>query len=366
MRRGVYTSRLLCILSLLPVVAAGQARSSLALGAGTVRYEDSIRFNSAAISPTFEFQSPSLSANVWGTFASLPFGQWSSQGRADLWTVTPPAFGGLRLGVQTIGAGTIRTDGGWSAAAHGIAEVLWAAPRWGIGLGAGPSAGWILNEASVTALHTRARIWGRLGAANLALSAEPTRLLGGWFTDVSAAASLSAGRVTASLWAGRRISAIYGSKNAGSALVQLFPTSILAVEVGAGSYLPEPYQGLPRTRYVTVGVRLHATRQAPQPVARAGTRAPQLPPLIPERRGDSVIVRFRMEGATAVAIAGDWDGWHSRDLQPLGGDVWQGALVLRPGTYHFNLLVDHRDWVVPGGVAISDGLGGMVAVLVVP
>jgi hypothetical protein len=362
MRRGAHTSRLLCILSLLPVVAAGQARSSLAVGAGTIQYEDSIRFSSAAISPSFEFQSPSLSANVWGTFASLPFGQWSSQGRADLWTVTPPAFGGLRLGVQTIGAGTIRTDGGWSAAAHGVAEILWAAPRWGIGVGAGPSAGWIPNEASVTALHTRARIWGRLGAANLALSAEPTRFLGGWFTDVSAAASLSAGRVTASLWAGRRISATYGSKNAGSVLLQVFPASNVGLELGAGSYLPEPYQGLPRANYVTAGVRLYATRQAARPVA----RAPQFPPLIPVRRGDSVIVRFRMEGATAVAIAGDWDDWQPRDLRPLGADLWEGALRLRPGTYHFNLQVDHRDWVVPGGVAIADGLGGLVGVLVVP
>jgi hypothetical protein len=35
--------------------------------------------------------------------------------------------------------------------------------------------------------------------------------------------------------------------------------------------------------------------------------------------------------------------------------------------YHFNLQVDGSHWVVPNGVAtVPDGMGGMVAVLVVP
>jgi hypothetical protein len=42
-------------------------------------------------------------------------------------------------------------------------------------------------------------------------------------------------------------------------------------------------------------------------------------------------------------------------------------LALGLGLYHFNLLVDGRNWVVPNGVAtVPDGMGGMVAVLVVP
>lgn len=362
MRRGVLTSRLLCVLGLTPALARGQARSSLGIGAGTVHYEDSSHFGSASISPAFEFEHPDFTANIWGTFASLPFGQWSSQGRADLWAATPPAFGGLRFGLEGIGAGTVRTDGGWSVAAHGVAELLWARPQWGIGVGAGPSSGWIVHESSVTALHTRARMWGRTGAASYSVSAEPTRFLGAWFTDVSASVSLSTGPVTTSVWAARRLSAAYGSKNAASALVQVFPAAALAIELGGGSYLPEPYQGLPRANYVTVGIRLYATR----PAARTVARAPKWPPLNPERRGDSVIVRFRMEGASAVAIAGDWDGWQPHDLRSLGADLWEGALPLQTGTYHFNLQVDHREWVVPGGVAIADGLGGMVGVLVVP
>jgi len=73
-----------------------------------------------------------------------------------------------------------------------------------------------------------------------------------------------------------------------------------------------------------------------------------------------------MSGARSVAIAGDWNAWRPAPLRALGDDVWESAMVLAPGTYHFNLLVDGSEWVVPGGVAaVSDGMGGMVAVLTV-
>ena len=46
--------------------------------------------------------------------------------------------------------------------------------------------------------------------------------------------------------------------------------------------------------------------------------------------------------------------------------MWGGTFALARGRYHFNLLVDGRKWVVPGGVAtVPDGSGGMVGVLVV-
>jgi hypothetical protein len=83
-------------------------------------------------------------------------------------------------------------------------------------------------------------------------------------------------------------------------------------------------------------------------------------------RGDSIVVRFRMAGARSVAVAGDWTSWEPVGLRALGGDIWEAAFKLAPGTYHFNLLVDGTEWAVPGGVAtVSDGMGGLVAVLTV-
>ena len=194
------------------------------------------------------------------------------------------------------------------------------------------------------------------------MAIEPTRFLDAWFTDVSAGVVVKTGPLVSSLWALGRISAAYGSKAGGGASVQIFPVSNLAVELGAGGYLPDPYQGLPRAGYVTAGIRLFAAHRSAPPAA----TAPAWPALTPERRGDSVVVRFRMEGVTAVAIGGDWNGWQPRALQALGGELWMGTLLLPPGTYHFNLLVDGKEWVVPSGVAIvTDALGGMLGVLVV-
>jgi hypothetical protein len=73
-----------------------------------------------------------------------------------------------------------------------------------------------------------------------------------------------------------------------------------------------------------------------------------------------------MPGATSVAIAGNWNAWTPSPLKAVGENLWEAALRIPPGTYYFSLLVDGKDWVVPGGVAVvPDGMGGMVAVLTV-
>ncbi len=344
-------------------VALGQAQGSFGIGVGTVRYAGGTKVSTASFSPAWTFDSRNASLSCAGTFASVPLGVWSSQGRTDVWLSTAPALGGLRLGLQGTAAGTARTDGDWTAATHGVAEVLWAGRTWGVGIGAGPSAGWIANTSSVAALHTRARAWWQAGTLSYNVSLEPTRFLGAWFTDATASVTANRRAVVTSLWATARISSTYGSKSAGGVLVRVFPVSRLALELGAGSYLADPYQGLPRGGYLTAGVRLFTARRSLPAVA----AQPAWPPLVPARRGDSVVVRFHMEGASAVAIAGDWDGWQVRPLSSLGGDIWEGALALRTGTYRFNLVVDGKEWVVPGGVAVSTTSdGGMQGVLVVP
>ena len=71
-----------------------------------------------------------------------------------------------------------------------------------------------------------------------------------------------------------------------------------------------------------------------------------------------------MPGAQSVAIAGNWNAWTPSPLRGLGDDIWEATLQLAPGVYHFNLVVDGKEWVVPGGVAtIPDGMGGLLALL---
>ena len=343
--------------------AAAQARASFGLGAGTVRYSGGTSFSSATFSPAAGFASLNLAADVSGSFASLPGGVWSGQGRGDLWVASGAVFHEWRLGLEGVLAGTSRTDGAWTAAAQGNVELLWSQPQWGVGLGAGPAGGWIANDTPVAALRLRARAWWRSSGPDLQLSIEPTHFSGAWFTDAGVGAVFERGPAIASIWTTVRLSGVYGSTGAASAFVQLFATPTIALELAGGSYLRDPYQGLPRAGFVTLGVRLHTSPRLP----RADPSAARWSPLVPQLRGDSLVVRFRFDSVRAVAIAGDWNQWQPVPLRSLGASLWEGTLALKRGLYHFNLLVDGSDWVVPTGVAtVPDGLGGMVGVLLVP
>jgi hypothetical protein len=346
---------------------AAQTDASVGLGVGTVRYPGGTSFGSAVLSPAFRYSSPSFVIDASGGVASLPGSVWATQGRASLWGGTAPLAGEVRLGGEATLAGTTLSDGGSTGAAHGLAEVICAAPAGGVALGAGPSTGLISGGLPVTALHTRARAWWRpgdgSGAPDLQAALEPTHFPGGWFTDASAGATAERGRAVISVTIAGRIARAGDSKAAGSVSLQWFAAPRVSVELAGGSSLNDPYQDLPRTGFVSLGVRLHGSPR-PGP-GEAGTA--KLGPLIAEMRGDSVVMRFRMPGARSVAIAGDWNAWQQDGLRPLGEDVWEKALILRRGLYHFNLLVDGSDWVVPNGVAtVPDGMGGMVAVLIVP
>jgi Glycogen recognition site of AMP-activated protein kinase len=343
------------------VSATAQTDGSVGLGIGTVRDTGGANVSTATLSSAFRVASPTLVADFSGSVASLVHAVWVGQGRTDLWGVTAPLASRLRAGAEVTLAGTARSDGGSTAAGHAVAEFLWSARTWGVGIGAGPSTGLISDELPVVALHTRARLWWRperAGAPDVQLSVEPTRFPDFWFTDASLAATRERGRAIVSLWVAGRMSPAFPAEGAGGAFLQVFATPSVSFEVSAGRYLPEPYQGFPQVGFVSVGVRLHHPARVPRV---------ELSPLVPGMRGDSLVLRFRMAGARSVAIAGDWSSWQQVALRPLGDDVWEGVLGLRRGLYHFNLLVDGSDWVVPNGVAtVPDGMGGMVAVLIVP
>ena len=345
--------------------AAAQVDGSVGVGAGTVRYPGGASFGSAILSPSVRYTSAAFVADLSSSIASLPRSEWAGLGLADLSAATVPSAGGRQLGLEATFAGTTLTGAGPTAAAHAVGELRWSAATWGGGIAAGPSAGLISGALPVTALHTRARLWWRPSDAvtspTVQLGVEPTHFPDGWFTDASLGATFERGRAVVSLSTVARLSSTYRSTAAGSASLQVFVRPRVSLELGGGSSLSEPYQGLPRSGFVTFGVRFHKSPRPP-PVA-----VPRWAPLVPELRGDSLVVRFRMPDARSVAIAGEWNAWQPVRLRPVGDDVWEGALRLRRGLYHFNLQVDGSEWVVPNGVAtVPDGLGGMVAVLVVP
>src|SRR2546422_98339 len=131
-----------------------QTQASLGVGVGTVRFPGGTSFSSATFAPALEYGTEARYGSVAGSLASLPGGAWSLQGRADVWAATRPLLGRMRLGAEGIWAGTRRTDGGWTAAAHGGGEGLWWTSNWGVWGGSGRS-----RRAAAFTSRIRARVW---------------------------------------------------------------------------------------------------------------------------------------------------------------------------------------------------------------
>jgi len=360
-------------LTALPALAAAlaaQRQASVGASIGTVRHAGGSSFSAATIAPAAALLSPSLYLAAGGSVSLLEAGVWAEQGRADVWAAFPRnRLSGARLAVSATIAANTRSDGVAAGGGSALAELVWAAGEGGAAFGIGSAGGVIESAAPVGALRLRARSWWQPAGspAQLAFSAEGTRFLGAWYTDLVAGATLERQRLVASLWVSARVSSAYGSTGAASGTVQYFIGPSIALEASGGSYLRDPFQGLPRAGFGSGGIRFFLATRTPLAEPGPVSVPTGLAPLVAQHRGggDTVVVRFRMDGARSVAIAGNWNSWTPALLRGRGDDIWEAALRLPPGTYYFSLVVD-GEWVVPGGVAVvSDGMGGLVAVLTV-
>ncbi len=359
------------LLAAAPVALAAQWQGSLGAGAGIVRYTGGARFSAFTLSPAAQRFTPSSFLSASGGVSLLEAGVWAGQGRADVWAALSRRVSGIRPAFSATIAGSTRSDGVGAGSAAAVVEAVWSGARTNGGagggaLGAGAVTGVIQGVPGVGAVRVRARGWWQFDdlPPQFSLSVESTRFIGSWYTDVVAGAAVDQRRLVGSIWVSGRLSSAYGATGAASATVQYFLRPSIALEASGGSYLRDPFQGLRRAGFVTGGIRFFTSRRAVNPEAGELT-TPALHPLVAEHRGaDTVVVRFRMPAAQSVAIAGNWNEWTPAPLHGLGEDIWEGALRLPPGTYYFNLVVDGKEWVVPAGVAtISDGMGGLIAVL---
>jgi hypothetical protein len=352
------------LLVALPLTLVAQRQASLGVGAGVVRYSGGSSFSALSVAPAGQWVTPSVYLGANGAVSLLEAGVWAGQGRVDVWAALSRPAATTRVAVNATIAASTRSDGLGAGSGVAILEAVRTISATkgdgGAALGAGPVTGVIESFRGAGALRLRGRGWWRFqnSPAQFSVTLEGTRLLGAWYTDAVAGVVLDERRVVGSLWVSGRVSRAYTSSAAASASLQYFVTPVIALEASGGNYLRDPFQGLPSAGFFTAGVRFFGTR-------RASATTPVLAPLVATHRGgDTVVVRFRMPAAHAVAIAGNWNAWTPSALHGVGEDIWEAALHLAPGTYYFNLVVDGQEWVVPGGVAtIPDGMGGLIAVL---
>lgn len=362
-RLGVVAAPVLAMGLALAARASAQATASAQAGVGTVRFAGGATTSLFSFSPDLSIAGPNHQASLGATVASVPHSSGYGQLHFATWLTTTPIVGLWHVAADVELSGTTLGGGRASGAGSITSEALYVAPRWGAAIGAGPASGWITDSRPVTALHVRLRGWWSdvQSATTFTGSIEPNRFLGAWFTDVSGAVIRRRGRFSAQISATGRISSTYVSRAAALASVELRVTPSWSINVVGGNVLPDAYQGFPATGILLAGVRFQLPLRRPASRQVVGTRGFSL-----TRSAAGISLEFKRHGVESVAIAGDWNGWVPTPLSATRPDWWKADLALRPGVYHFTLLVDGIGWTIPTGVpSVPDGLGGRVAVLVV-
>jgi len=365
-RLGVVAVPVLALGLALATRASCQSTASAQAGVGTVRFAGGSTTGVLSLSPDLSYVAQRLQLSLGATLAAVPHSSGYGQLRLGAWSTSEPISGHWRLAGDAELTGTTLGGGRTSGSGSITGEAVYSVARWGIALGAGPTTGWIndtLYSRPVTALRARLRGWWSDAANTTALtgSLEPNRLYGAWFTDITGSWLRRRGRWTTQLTATGRVSSTYVSRAAALFSVDYQLSSSWSVNAVGGNVLPDPYQGFLATGVLFVGARLqlplHPTSRSA--VVRGNGFAVT-------RGADGVTLEFERHGAQSVAIAGDWNSWLATPLDRTRPDRWVVRLPLRPGVYHFTLLVDGSAWTIPSGVpSVPDGLGGRVAVLVV-
>jgi hypothetical protein len=78
--------------------------------------------------------------------------------------------------------------------------------------------------------------------------------------------------------------------------------------------------------------------------------------------------RLTIQGRAArrAEVMGDFTDWNAISLTPAGTGRWTLPVALSPGVHHLNVRFDGGAWLVPSGaVAVDDGYGGRVGLIVV-
>lgn len=87
-------------------------------------------------------------------------------------------------------------------------------------------------------------------------------------------------------------------------------------------------------------------------------------------RSQQVRIIFFSPEASSVALVGDFNEWGQREVtlaQSSDRGIWEFSMELKPGVYHYNLLVDGERWLAnpKSSTLVPDGFGGYNSVLVV-
>jgi hypothetical protein len=186
------------------------------------------------------------------------------------------------------------------------------------------------------------------------------------YTDLASQVTLGLSRYELGLSLTRRLGSAAVRRTGWELSATWWMTPEIGVVGAAGHSLPQFGFTVPSARYGTVGLRLAVGARSPTDRSREKPATEVTP-----SAGPTVVVadrRLTILSAPALRaeVMGDFTDWKVEPFIATGAGRWRLPIALSPGVYHLNVRFDGGAWLVPlGAVAVDDGFGGSVGMVVV-
>lgn len=240
------------------ILIAVAAQLVLGASAGVVRYDQQSTTGSLVLAPEIRLERPRFMFDAAGGYTAGSDGGRIGEATGTIWGATRPFSGGYQLDGLVQASTTQPQADSSSQELFVLGELAWSLADRGVGVGLGTVQAGIQGTPAVSAFRAELRGWYVLADSALTLtgSIEPTQLQGSWFTELAGGAEWTPGSWDVS--AGLRLRAVSGAglSLGGESSVSRDINAQWAVELDAGRYLRDPFQGLPAGYYVSLGVRL--------------------------------------------------------------------------------------------------------------
>jgi hypothetical protein len=350
-----------------PLVA--QTTLSLDATGSNVNYGDLDRLASLTLMPAVRFDGRSASGVLWGSGTWFEDDSWAVQGAgaASVFTSTTATWRG-EFGGSAIGrafSGDVQTG-----ELLGVARLHLTSTRQGLWGGASGGRSWSVTEPRMVGVGELGA-WIARGDALAVVRVLPTAVEGQQgYMDASTSIRWVPRGVQVDVAGGLRLQSSEVEGWIGGALV-VHVVGPLHVIGSAGTFLPDPIQGLEGGDYVTLGLRL-ARRPPRELVSPVLTAEP--PPEAAALKGFAMRrtaegrVRMQLDAPTLqrVELLGDLTDWVPVPMLREGGS-WIVEVDAPPGRYRMSFRVDGGTWVAPPGVpSESDDFGGTIGIVMVP
>jgi hypothetical protein len=363
-----------------PMLSA-QGTGSVDFGASWVDYEGFLASGAFFVSPTLQYNAPTVSLGTAASYVvfesgnrilqALAAGAWRTRLRdrisAELSGSAGIATYAVRNGEDYPGYGHLlgrarlhlsgHTSGGWLGTAIGESY---------------------LGSGSATPVEIELGAWTAQHGIAATVLAKQTWIADSEYLDVVGTGQWHDDHVELDgslgfrAWSNGAGEGVYGELN-----IRVPIWKQIAAIISGGRYPSDPVRGVIAANYVSAGLRVTAfSSPTPSPTSELLRELERPEPrprpgearitIVPATQGNQTIT-VEAPGAESVELTADFTDWEPVSLNESSGGRWELIIRVTPGVYRFNLRVNGGPWIAPIGVRAEDGeFGGRVGVLLVP